>query len=263
MNENYPKHVAIIMDGNGRWAKARGLSRIKGHEAGAETVRRVIRAARRFGVRYLTLYAFSVENWSRPAPEVRGLMRLLRFFLKRNESEFHENRVRLRVMGRRSDLPRAADRALAEVEAATAGYGEGQLILCLSYGGRTELAAAARSLAEDVRAGRLDPAAIDEAALASRLYLPDVPDPDLIVRTSGERRLSNFLLWQSAYAEFLSTPVLWPDFSEEDFRAALEDFSHRHRRYGGVVDHSGAAAAGDLPAPPPPKGNAPCSSSVS
>ncbi|MBQ3810171.1 MAG: di-trans,poly-cis-decaprenylcistransferase [Kiritimatiellae bacterium] len=229
-----PRHVAIIMDGNGRWAKARGLPRLEGHKAGAETVRRVMRAAKKFGVEYLTLYAFSVENWSRPPAEIRGLMRLLRFFLKRNEKEFHDNKVRMRVMGRRSDLPASADKALAEVEAATAHYTEGQLILCLSYGGRTEIAAAARALAEDAAAGRLDPAAIDEKALASRLYLPDVPDPDLIVRTSGEERLSNFLLWQAAYAEFHFTPVAWPDFGEDDFRAALDAYARRHRRYGGL-----------------------------
>ena len=229
-----PRHVAIIMDGNGRGAKARGRPRLEGHKAGAETVRRVMRAAKKFGVEYLTLYAFSVENWSRPPAEIRGLMRLLRFFLKRNEKEFHDNKVRMRVMGRRSDLPASADKALAEVEAATAHYTEGQLILCLSYGGRTEIAAAARALAEDAAAGRLDPAAIDEKALASRLYLPDVPDPDLIVRTSGEERLSNFLLWQAAYAEFHFTPVAWPDFGEDDFRAALDAYARRHRRYGGL-----------------------------
>ena len=229
-----PRHVAIIMDGNGRWAKARGLPRLKGHEAGAESVRRVLRAAKKFGVRYVTLYAFSVENWSRPPLEVQGLMKLLQFFLKRNEHELHDNETRLRVMGRRSALPPAVDRALADLEAATAKYGDRELILCLSYGGRTEIAAAARSLAEDAAAGRIDPAKIDEAAIASRLYLPDVPDPDLIVRTSGEERLSNFLLWQAAYAEFYFTPVLWPDFGEEDFKAALDAFAARHRRFGGV-----------------------------
>ena len=228
-----PRHVAIIMDGNGRWAKARGLPRLKGHEAGAESVRRVLRAAKKFGVRYVTLYAFSVENWSRPTLEVRGLMKLLRFFLKKNEHELHDNETRLRVMGRRSDLPPAVDRALADLEAATAKYADRELILCLSYGGRTEIAAA-RALAEDAAAGRIDPATIDEKAVASRLYLPDVPDPDLIVRTSGEERLSNFLLWQAAYAEFYFTPVLWPDFGEEDFKAALDAFAARHRRFGGV-----------------------------
>ncbi|MBR1837645.1 MAG: di-trans,poly-cis-decaprenylcistransferase [Kiritimatiellae bacterium] len=237
-----PRHVAIIMDGNGRWARARGLPRLKGHEAGAESVRRVLRAARKYGVKYVTLYAFSVENWSRPAIEVRGLMRLLRTFLKANESELHENRTRLRVMGRRSDLPAATDRELARIEAATACYDERQLVLCLSYGGRTEIAAAARKIAEEAAAGRLDPAAVDETAVASRLYLPDVPDPDLVVRTSGERRLSNFLLWQCAYAEFLSTPVAWPDFGEDDFRAALEEFSRRHRRFGGLGPDAGPSA---------------------
>ena len=229
-----PRHVAIIMDGNGRWAKARGLPRLKGHEAGAESVRRVLRAAKKFGVRYVTLYAFSVENWSRPALEVRGLMKLLQFFLKKNEHELHDNETRLRVMGRRTDLPPAVDRALADLEAATAQDPDRELSLCLSYGGRTDIAAAARALAEDAAAGRLDPASIDEAAVASRLYLPDVPDPDLVVRTSGEERLSNFLLWQAAYAEFYFTPVLWPDFGEDDFKAALDAFASRHRRFGGI-----------------------------
>jgi undecaprenyl diphosphate synthase len=194
----------------------------------------VLRAAREAGVRYLSLYAFSVENWARPAAEVAGLMRLLRSFLRDHERDLHENRTRLRVMGRRSDLPRPLDARLAAVERATAGYGERELVLCLSYGGRTEIAAAARALAEDAAAGRIDTAGIDEKAVAARLYLPDLPDPDLVIRTSGEQRLSNFLLWQAAYAEFYFTPVAWPDFGEADFRAALDDFARRRRRFGKV-----------------------------
>ncbi len=229
-----PLHVAFIMDGNGRWAKARGLSRLKGHEAGAETVRRVIRCCREWGVRYLTLYAFSTENWSRPALEVTGLMKLLGIFLRRNEHDLHEQRVRLRVIGRRSDLDVAIIREIERVEAATAHYAEGQLILALSYSGRSELARAARRIAEEVAAGTLKPEAVTEATVAARLYMPDVPDPDLIVRTSGEFRLSNFLLWQAAYSEWVVTPVLWPDFSDEDFRAVMEEYASRERRFGGI-----------------------------
>ena len=229
-----PRHIAFIMDGNGRWARSRGLPRIKGHEAGAEAVRRVVAAALRHGVRYLTLYAFSVENWSRPQAEVKALMRLLGRFVSSNADELRSKGVRVRVMGRRSDLPRATDRALAAAELETAPCSKLQLVICVSYGGRTEIAEAARRLALDAAAGRIDPTSIDESAVASRLYLPDVPDPDLVVRTSGERRLSNFLLWQCAYAEMLFVPVLWPDFDMADFDAALEDYASRSRRFGGV-----------------------------
>ena len=229
-----PTHVAIIMDGNGRWAKAQGKPRLRGHEAGVETVRRIIRAARKQGIAYLTLYAFSVENWSRPSMEVKGLMTILQTFLTKSEQEFHDNQIRLRVLGRRSDLPKAVNDKLTQVEAATAKYTEATLILALSYGGRTEIAHAAQVLAQAACEGKIDPAKIDEAALASALYLPDIPDPDLIIRTSGEMRLSNFLLWQCAYSEFYFTQTLWPDFSEDDFAAAIDDFANRRRRFGGI-----------------------------
>jgi undecaprenyl diphosphate synthase len=229
-----PLHVAFIMDGNGRWARARGLPRLKGHEAGAETVRRVMGCCRDWGIRYLTLYAFSTENWSRPAVEVAGLMKLLVLFIRRNERELHEHRVRLRVIGRRADLPAAVVRQITRVEAATAGYDAGTLILALSYSGRSELAQAARRIAEEVAAGTLKPEAVCEATVAAHLYAPDIPDPDLIVRTSGEFRLSNFLLWQAAYSELVVTPVLWPDFGADDFRAALEAYAERDRRFGGI-----------------------------
>ncbi len=231
---NTPKHIAFIMDGNGRWARARGMPRLKGHEAGAETVKRVLSLAGSYGIPIVSLYAFSVENWSRPSLEVRGLMSLLGRFLEREADELFDKGIRLRVMGRREDLPAALDKALAKTEERTAGFSGRQLVLCLSYGGRTEIAAAARSLARDVASGLVDPEKIDESLFASRLYLPDLPDPDLIVRTSGERRLSNFLLWQCAYSELYSTPVAWPDFGEDDFRAALEDFASRQRRFGGL-----------------------------
>ena len=234
-----PQHVAFIMDGNGRWATQRGWRRIKGHFAGAETVRCVVRCCRDAGIRYLTLYAFSRENWVRPKDEVGGLMTLLREYLVKQEPELHENGIRLRAMGCRGDLPAAVDREIARVEAATAHHDRGHLILALSYGGRTEIAQAARRLAERVARGELDPRQIDEAAVAAHLYLPDVPDPDLIVRTSGEQRLSNFLLWQSAYSEFYVTPVLWPDFREPDFAAALAAYAARARRFGGVGEAAG------------------------
>jgi len=229
-----PTHVAVIMDGNGRWAKARGLSRLKGHEEGAESVRAIIRACRNAGVKYLTLYAFSIENWVRPKGEIQGLMDLLLRFLKRNESELHENRVRLRVIGRLEDLSDGVRRELARVMKATEHYTEGNLILALSYGGRTEIAHAAREIARRVKKGELDPDAIDEGTVAANLYAPDVPDPDLLIRTSGEMRVSNFLLWQISYAEFYVTPVLWPDFREEEFKKALAEYSRRQRRFGDV-----------------------------
>lgn len=230
-----PVHVAVIMDGNGRWAAERGLPRAKGHEAGAESVRAVVRACRDHGVRYLTLYAFSVENWKRPRSEVQGLMSLLRRFMDNEEHLLHEQQIRLRIMGRLEDLPRLVMRRLQRVMEATAHYDTGQLILALSYGGRTEIATAARRIAEKVRAGALDPADVDEDMVAAHLYLPDVPDPDLMIRTSGEMRLSNFLLWQLSYAELYTTPVFWPDFREKEFAEALAAYRARNRRFGGLT----------------------------
>ena len=232
--DNVPVHIAMIMDGNGRWAKQRGLPRLKGHEAGAETVRCVLHYCRDYGVRYLTLYAFSTENWARPPAEVLGLMSLLRRFLRENEPELHANQVRLRVIGRREDLKPVLAHELKRVEKATQSYDRGNLILALSYSGRSELVRAVRLIAEQVAAGTLKPGAIDEATIAANLYAPDVPDPDLIVRTSGELRLSNFLLWQASYSEIYVTPVLWPDFREPDFRAALDAYGQRQRRFGRV-----------------------------
>jgi len=229
-----PRHVAVIMDGNGRWAQQRGLPRIKGHEAGSDSVRAILEACREHGIEVLTLYAFSVENWVRPAMEVQALMRLLRRFLKSEEPLLHKHQVRLRVMGRMEDLPLLVQRALKRVMAATAHYTTGQLILALSYGGRTEIAAAARRIAEQVQAGSLKPGDIDEATVGRHLYLPDVPDPDLMIRTSGEMRLSNFMLWQLSYAELYVTPVLWPDFRAPQFEEALEAYRSRQRRFGGI-----------------------------
>jgi undecaprenyl diphosphate synthase len=229
-----PRHVAIIMDGNGRWACERGLPRIRGHEEGTESVRAVVRACRSAGVKYLTLYAFSVENWVRPPGEIAGLMGLLKKFLRDQEYELHENKVRLRMMGRMADLPRDLQGELRRVMDATARYDDGHLILALSYGGRVELVEACRAMARDVKAGRLDPDDIDEKAIASRLYLPDVPDPDLLIRTSGEMRVSNFLLWQISYSELYVAKVLWPEFREEQFREAIAEYGRRHRRFGDI-----------------------------
>ncbi|NCD23627.1 MAG: isoprenyl transferase [Spartobacteria bacterium] len=227
-----PRHVAVIMDGNGRWAKQRGRPRLFGHRAGAESLRAILRACRDHGVEFLTVYAFSTENWVRPEDEVSGLMSLLKTFLKKDEHELHENQVRLRVTGRLQDLPKAVRNELERVMAATRNYEKGHLILALSYGGRAEIVDAVRAIASDVRAGKLAPEAIDEKAIAARLYLPDVPDPDLMIRTSGELRLSNFLLWELSYSEFYFTETLWPDFREPDFAKALEEYARRQRRYG-------------------------------
>ena len=227
-----PRHVAVIMDGNGRWAKQRGRPRLFGHRAGADSLRAILRACRDHGVEFLTVYAFSTENWVRPQDEVSGLMSLLKTFLKKDEHELHENQVRLRVTGRLQDLPKAVRTELERVMAATRNYEKGHLILALSYGGRAEIVDAVRAIAADVGAGRLAPEAIDEKAIAARLYLPDVPDPDLMIRTSGELRLSNFLLWELSYSEFYFTETLWPDFREADFAKALEEYARRQRRYG-------------------------------
>jgi undecaprenyl diphosphate synthase len=227
-----PRHVAVIMDGNGRWAKQRLRPRLFGHRAGAESLRAILRACRDHGVEFLTVYAFSTENWVRPQEEVGGLMSLLKTFLKKDERDLHENHVRLRVTGRIQDLPKAVRTELERVMAATQHYKKGQLILALSYGGRTEIVDTVRAIAGKVRAGKLEPAQIDEALVARHLYLPDVPDPDLMIRTSGEMRLSNFLLWELSYAEFYFTDTLWPDFREPDFAKALAEYARRQRRFG-------------------------------
>lgn len=229
-----PQHVAIIMDGNGRWAKQRGYPRIKGHQAGAEAVRAAVRACRNAGVKYLTLYAFSSENWVRPKDEIQGLMKLLRHFLKNDEHELHENRIRLRVIGHFQDLPKTVQGELTRVMDATREYKDGHLILALSYGGRAEIVDAARKLGHRVKEGQLDPNDIDESTFAAEMYVPDVPDPDFMIRTSGEMRISNFLLWQLSYAELYVTDVLWPDFREPHFEEALANYAARHRRFGDV-----------------------------
>jgi len=229
-----PRHVAIIMDGNGRWAKARRLPRIAGHRRGAEAVRATIRAAGEFGIEVLTLYAFSSENWRRPADEVSDLMGLLRHYLSGEVDELVRNGVRLKIIGDYSkfspDLVELIEAALAR----TRTNSRTTLVLALNYGAQDELVRATRSLASDVRAGRLGPEDIDREAIAARLDTHDLPPLDLLIRTSGERRLSNFLLWQAAYAELLFVDTLWPDFGRAALEGALIDFARRERRYGGL-----------------------------
>lgn len=234
--EKIPRHVALIMDGNGRWAQERGLSRIEGHKEGAQSVRAVLRAAAQAGVEFITVYAFSTENWKRPPQEVDGLMKLLISSLNAYEQELHDNRIRLRVMGQFKRLPLPVRMRLQKTIDATAGYQDHTFIIALSYGSRTEIAEATRQIAQKVEAGELDPKKIDEQTVSDHLYLPDVPDPELMIRTSGELRLSNFLLWQLSYSEFHITNTYWPDFREEQFFEALEAFNARDRRYGGVKE---------------------------
>ena len=227
-----PAHVAIIMDGNGRWAEARGRPRLAGHREGAESVRAVTRSARRLGVKALTLYAFSAQNWARPEAEVEGLMGLLRDYLLGEREELMENDIRLAAAGDLDRLPPHVRGPLEELMADTAVGEEMVLTLCLSYGGREELVHAARRLAADVAAGRLAPDAIDAEVFASHLWTGDLPEPDLLIRTSGEQRLSNFLLWGSAYAELVFTATPWPEFREPELCRAIGVYQRRERRFG-------------------------------
>jgi undecaprenyl diphosphate synthase len=227
-----PAHVAIIMDGNGRWAAARGLPRVAGHREGSRAVRRAIEAAIENGVGWLTLYAFSSENWRRPPGEIIDLTGLLRHYLRTEVAELRANGVRLRVIGDRDRFDADIRAELLAAERSTAANGRLNLTIALSYGGRDEIVAAARKLAEAVRAGRLDPQQVDDGVFAGGLFTAGTPDPDLVIRTSGEQRLSNFLLWQSAYAELVFQNVLWPDFGASHFTAALAEFARRERRFG-------------------------------
>jgi undecaprenyl diphosphate synthase len=238
-----PQHVAIIMDGNGRWAKARGLPRLEGHRRGVETVRTVVEAARELGIRYLTLYAFSAENWKRPQEEVSGLMGLLDFFLKRELDNLLKQRVRLRTIGRIDLLPANVQRELERVKEATKHFTEWNLVLALNYGAQTEAADAARAYAEAVRDGREDPAEANWERFHRYFYTAELPEPDLLIRTSGELRLSNFLMLQLAYAELVFTPTLWPDFGRADMIAAVEDYGRRERRYGATTEQIQAGAS--------------------
>ena len=227
------KHVAIIMDGNGRWAKKHDLPRVEGHKKGADTVEDLLTYIYKYGVKYLTLYAFSTENWKRSEEEVNALMSLLSFFLQDKKQKMLDNKIRLRVTGRIDGLPEEVANSLREVMAETAKNYEYTLILALNYGGRAEIVDAAKKFAEECISGKISPESLDESMFKQYLYLPDVPDPELMIRTSGELRLSNFLLWELSYSEIFVTDTLWPDFSEEEFRSILENFGKRDRRFGG------------------------------
>ncbi len=228
-----PTHVAIIMDGNGRWASARGLPRSLGHRKGADAVREVVKGCREMGIGYLTLYAFSSENWKRPASEVLDLMDLLRLYIRREIDELDRNGVRIRIIGDRSRLAADIVDLVERAETRTAANRGLTLVIALNYGSQNEIVAACRKLAAEAAAGRLDPAAIDADLFARHLETADIPDPDLVIRTSGEQRLSNFLLWQSAYAELAFIDTLWPDFDRNHLARAVADFQRRERRYGG------------------------------
>ena len=229
-----PRHIAIIMDGNGRWASARGLPRLEGHRAGAESVREVMEACIELGVSYLTLYAFSSENWSRPENEVKALMALLDRFLNEKAKDLMRQNVRLRAIGQLDRLPAKTRELIRRIEEKTAANSAMTLVLALSYGSREEIVCAARSLAEDAVAGNISPAEIDSEVFASRLQTAGIPDPDLLVRTSGEMRISNFLLWQISYAEIVIVRKFWPEFRQGDLFEAVQEYQRRHRRFGAL-----------------------------
>ncbi|HHY86852.1 MAG TPA: isoprenyl transferase [Verrucomicrobia bacterium] len=229
-----PRHVAIIMDGNGRWARQRHLPRVEGHRTGAESARAVIRAAGELGIKYLTLYAFSAENWNRPKEEVDTLMKYLVQYLKSETPELNRNNVRLEVIGQIYRLPENVQEHLKKAIQTLSRNNGLTLVMALSYGSRIEIVEAVRAIAEKVRQGRLDPPDINEQVITQHLWTRGIPDPDLLIRTSGEMRLSNFLLWQISYTELVVTPTLWPDFRKAQFYDALEEYARRHRRFGGL-----------------------------
>jgi undecaprenyl diphosphate synthase len=230
-----PAHVAIIMDGNGRWAKARGLPRLAGHRAGVEALRKTVRAAPGLGIAWLTVYAFSSENWSRPKSEVSDLMGLLKLFIRRDLAELHQNGVRVTVIGDRASLQPDIRGLLEEAESLTALNDSLTLVIAFNYGGRDEIARAARRLAQSAVRGEIDPDDITADVFAASLDTAGIPDPELVIRTSGELRLSNFLLWQAAYSELVFLPCYWPDFGPEQFAEALHAFGRRERRFGGLA----------------------------
>ena len=232
--EHLPRHIAIIMDGNGRWAKKRHLPRSAGHAAGAETLRKIATQAKELGIPYLTLYAFSTENWKRSADEVGAIMGLLKNYLQEVLRDMEKNQFHTVFFGDLSALNPELQTLCKQAEEASSQYTDFQMNICLNYGGRDEILQAARAFAADCVHGKADPSALTEADFERYLYSRGVPDPDLIIRPSGEQRLSNFLLWQAAYAEFYYTDILWPDFKEEDLMAAIEAYQHRKRRFGGV-----------------------------
>lgn len=235
MSGSLPVHIAIIMDGNGRWAKSRGLPRFRGHSAGMQSVRKIVEAAVETGIKYLTLYAFSQENWQRPAAEVAALMKLLQHYVRKERDELIRQGVRVRVFGDLQRLTPGARKAVDHIEEQTAQGEHMQLNLMISYGSRDEILNATRKIAEKVRRGEFDADAIDEAVFSSELYTAGIPDPDLLIRTSGEQRISNFMLWQLAYTELYITATLWPDFRREHLEAAIHEYQKRERRFGRVT----------------------------
>jgi undecaprenyl diphosphate synthase len=227
-----PKHVAIIMDGNGRWATKRGIGRVSGHKKGADAVREIVRTSREIGIQWLTLYAFSEENWKRPKHEIEALMRLLNRFLKGELKEMQENGIRLQTIGRIQKLPDDTRRILLKTIEKTASNKDMVLTLALSYGGRQEIVDAVRDIAKEIEGGRLSAKELSEQLISNSLYTAGMPDPDLLIRTSGEYRISNFLLWQIAYTEIYITPILWPDMGKDEFLVAIQNFQKRERRFG-------------------------------
>jgi undecaprenyl diphosphate synthase len=236
---NTPKHVAIIMDGNGRWAVARGLSRAEGHKKGAEAARQAVESAKDLGIQYLTLFSFSSENWNRPAGEIDDLMNLLRYYLKKETAELHKGGARLLIIGDRSKLSQDIVALIDNAEKLTKDNGKITVVIALSYGGRQDILFAAKELARQAKAGVVDVEKADEDIFSQYLMTKGIPDPDLMIRTSGENRISNFLMWQLAYAELYFTGILWPDFSKKDMEAAVEFFNSRDRRYGGISQATG------------------------
>jgi undecaprenyl diphosphate synthase len=235
-----PRHVAIIMDGNGRWAAARGLPRVEGHRRGVEAVRKTVRAARELGISVLTIFSFSSENWSRPASEIRDLLGLLRRFIRNDLADLHKSNVRVRITGERDDLDRDIRRMLEEAEDLTRNNDGLTLVVAFNYGARQEIARAARRIAAEVEHGRLSAADVTPERLARHLDAPDIPDPDVIIRTSGEQRLSNFLLWQAAYSELVFVPINWPDFDRAALENAIAEYHRRERRFGGLIAQTGS-----------------------
>ncbi|MBU2063928.1 MAG: isoprenyl transferase [Candidatus Omnitrophica bacterium] len=234
VKSNTPQHIAIIMDGNGRWARAKGLPRIAGHRRGAEVVKTVIRACKDMGVKFLTLYAFSTENWKRPKREIDFLMRLLNKYLTREKDKLIENDVKFLAIGRLEALPDSVKKVIKQITEITRDNRAITLILALNYGGRVEILDAVKEVAKDINTGKLDPQELDEEVFSRYLYTHKIPDPDLLIRTSGEMRLSNFLLWQLSYSELFISDKFWPDFTEQDLLAAVEDFRKRERRFGAL-----------------------------
>ncbi|WP_324824192.1 isoprenyl transferase [Sinanaerobacter sp. ZZT-01] len=232
--QTIPKHVAIVMDGNGRWAKKRNLPRVAGHNAGMIALKEIVKASSVLGLKHLTVYAFSTENWKRPEEEVKGIFKLLIIYIEKELAELHKNNVKVNILGDYQQLPKEALTKLEKSLETTRDNTGLQFNIALNYGGRREILRAAQLLAKDFSEGKISEEQMTEEYFASKLYTKGIPDPDLVIRTSGEMRLSNYLLWQSAYSEFVYTNVLWPDFTPKDLETAIASFQHRKRRYGGV-----------------------------